>query len=318
METPLRTRPTRTPRELVDLRPQPSSLPPLVLSIGLWQASEHAFWQPQVRDFQQAVFAQPCSDNADDCAWNEDASGPPVYIFGDSNAGHFMEAVIAAGDQLDRPVLAETTNACPFVDVSLDRLDKPASWDTTCRDFVQKRLDYLRTEAAPGTVIISNIDGYWDEGGYAIGTSPETRSTESASKLAALEDGLTSMVQSLQQAGHQVVIVQTIPQWVGEDTWQTASCNVSQIVADGCEQSMPVERALERQGAVRAVIDEVTQETGATVFDPWPILCPDSVCSTNSPAGYPRYYRDGLHVSVRQGRELAPDFVTVLTGTAPA
>ena len=168
VETPLRTRPTRTPRELFAFVAT-VVLPPLVLSVGLWQASEHGFWQPQARDFQNAVFAQPegCSrftplsaDNADDCTWNADASGPPVYLFGDSNAGHFFDAVVNAGDQLDRPVQVTTTNACPFLDVSLDRLDKPDSWDTMCRNYVQGTLDHLRTDATPGTVIISNIDFY--------------------------------------------------------------------------------------------------------------------------------------------------------------
>ena len=32
--------------------------PPFVLSLGLWQAGKHGFWQPKVQDFQQAVFAQ--------------------------------------------------------------------------------------------------------------------------------------------------------------------------------------------------------------------------------------------------------------------
>ena len=145
VETPLRTTATRTPREVIAFVMAVIG-PPFVLSIALWQTSEHAFWQPQVKEFQSAVFAQPdgCSrftplsaKNADDCTWNADASGRPVYLFGDSNAGHFVDAVRTAGDQLDRPVLVTTTNACPFLDVSLDRLDKPDSWDTMCRDYVQ-------------------------------------------------------------------------------------------------------------------------------------------------------------------------------------
>ena len=77
---------------------------------------------------------------------------------------------------------------------------------------------------------------------------------------------------------------------------------------------MPVGRALTRQGDVRDVQDDVAAHAGAIIFDPWPILCPDEVCSTNHPDGYPRYYRDGAHVSVRQGEALTPDFVHLLAG----
>ena len=322
VETPLRKRATPRPRDLIAMVLAVIT-PPFVLSLGLWQAAEHGFWQPKVQDFQQAVFAQPsgCSrftpmsaDNAAECTWNATASGQPVYLFGDSNAGHYVDAVIGAGEELGRPVLVTTTNACPFLDVYFDRLNQPASRDAACRDFVQGTLEYLRTDAAPGTVIISNIDAYWDEPGYAVGITPDAMSTDPAAKREALHAGLTAMVDSLRQAGHQVVIAQTIPRWTGEDTWQTASCTVSRIVANGCEQTMPVGRALTRQGDVRDVQDDVAAHAGAIIFDPWPILCPDEVCSTNHPDGYPRYYRDGAHVSVRQGEALTPDFVHLLAG----
>lgn len=319
VETPLRTKAAPRARDLV-LFVLSVVTPPFVLSVALWQASEHAFWQPDIKAFQNGVFAQPdgCSrfaplsaDNADECTWNDDAAGSPVYLFGDSNAGHFVDAVAEAGRRLDRPVIVTTTNACPFLDVSLDRLDKAADWDGACRNFVQGTLEYLVSDAERGTVIVSNIDTYWDEGGYAIGATPETRSAESAAKLAALHDGLTRTVESLQQAGHNVLVVHTIPRWAGEDAWATAGCTVTHIRSDGCEQSMPVERGLERQGAVRDAIASVSSTTGVSVLDLWPTLCPDAVCSTRGP-GYPRYYRDGIHVSVRQGQELAPQFVHAL------
>lgn len=320
LETPLRTRATPRAQDLTLFVLGVVTLP-LALSVALWQASEHAFWQPDVKAFQSAVFAQPsgCSrfaplsaDNADDCTWNGEAGGRPVYLFGDSNAGHFVDAVAEAGRQLDRPVIVTTTNACPFLDVSLDRLDKAADWDGACRGFVQGTLEYLVSNAERGTVIISNVDTYWDEGGYAIGATSDARSAEPAAKLVALREGLTRTVESLKQAGHEVLVVQTIPRWAGQDNWATAGCTVARIRADGCEQSMPVERALSRQGAVRDVIADIATETGAAVFDPWPVLCPDAVCSTNHPDGYPRYYRDGIHVSVRQGEAMAPQFETVL------
>lgn len=324
LETPFRTRATPHARQLIAMVLAVLA-PPLVLSVGLWQGAAQGFWQPKVQQFQQQVFAQPegCSrftaltvDNAADCTWNADESGRPIYLFGDSNAGHFVDAVVQAGKELGRPIVVTTTNSCPFIDVHLDRLSKPSSWDAECRDFVQGTLDYLRGPAAAGTVIISNADGYWDEGDYAIGTSTEMLSTEQQTKLHALSAGLTNMVTSLQDYGHEVVVAQTIPRWSGEDTWRTDSCTMWSIAADSCEQTMPLERALQRQGAVRGVVASVATDSGARVFDPWPILCPGSTCHTNNPEGYPRYYRDGLHVSVRQGRAMTSDFVALLSPSA--
>lgn len=321
VETPLRTRATPRVRDLL-LFVLSVVAPPIVLSVTLWQASEHAFWQPDVKAFQSAVFAQPngCSrfaplsaDNADECTWNEEGGERPVYLLGDSNAGHFVDAVTEAGRRLDRPVVVTTTNACPFLDVSLDRLDKAADWDGACRDFVQGTLKYLTSDAERGTVIVSNVDTYWDEGGYAIGATPDAISVEPANKLIALHDGLTRTVETLHHAGHEVLLVQTIPRWAGEDTWATAGCTVARIRDDGCEQFMPIERAIGRQGAVRVVVTDVAAETGTAVFDPWPVLCPTPVCSTNHPDGFPRYYRDGIHVSVLQGGAMAPRFETFMT-----
>lgn len=324
IEMPLRTQATPRPRQLITLAAV-VVLPPLMLAGGLWQASERGFWNPQVQQFQSAVFAYPdarCSRfealsdaNAGECTWNADASGKPVYLFGDSNAGHFADAVVEAGRQLDRPVLITTTNACPFLDLYIDRLDVPESRDATCRDFVQGTLGHLRTGAEPGTVIISNIDTYWDDGGYAIGASPESMTVTSAGKTAALDFGLATMIETLREAGHEVIVVQTIPRWSQEDSWKTASCNVKRIAQDGCQQSMPVERALERQGEARGAIDAVARRTDTPIYDPWNTLCTDGICSTNTPQGDPRYYRDGIHVSVDQGKALATDFHALLAAS---
>lgn len=325
LEMPLRTRPTPLRRQLTVMATAVTA-PALVLSTGLWQASERGFWNHRVQEFQSAVFAYPeasCSRfealdtaNADECTWNAEAGGRPIYLFGDSNAGQFADAAVTAGQQLDRPVVMTTTNACPFLDVHLDRLDKPASWDSSCRGYVQGTMNHLRIDAAPGTVIISNIDTYWQDGGYAIGTSPTAMSTVAEPKTLALTDSLITMTESLRTAGHEVIVVQTIPRWSGTDTWQTASCNVARILSDGCEQSMPMERAVKRQNAARAAINLAAQGSGMTTYDPWPTLCLHGTCSTNSTEGYPQYYRDGAHVSVQQGKDLTEDFVSVLGGLA--
>ena len=62
---------------------------------------------------------------------------------------------------------------------------------------------------------------------------------------------------------------------------------------------------------VPLAIDTVVAETHATVFDSWTVLCADGVCATQG-TGYPRYYRDCMHVSVPEGRSFGEAFTKLL------
>ena len=292
---------------------------PLVLATGVWQAAAHGFGIAKVQDFQTAVFAQPdgCSvfeplteELARRCTWNADSPGQPIYLLGDSNAGHFVDAVKTSGETLDRPVVVATTNSCPFVDVPLVRLDKDDSWNQACRGFVDGSLSYLG-RSDPGVVIISNIDTYWDSPEYAVQTAQSSESTRPGAKLESLSRGLTETVGTLQSAGHEVLLVQTIPRWSGSDTWRTASCTIWRIADDQCVQEMPVSHAEARQGDVRQVITTVGRQSSSPVLDLWPVLCEKASCSTQG-SEFPLYYRDGLHVSVPEGAALAPEFESAL------
>lgn len=313
VETPLRSYSPPSRASLAAFAVTTVSIP-LVLSVGLWQASEHGFWNPKVQTFQAAIFAQPetCSrtltqETVEECTRNTEAPGPPVYLLGDSNAGQYAEGLVAAGIEVGRPVVLSTTNACPFLDIRFQRLDHPDSRNDSCRTHVQQNLAYLES-ADPATIIISNIDTYWTDSRYAVGSTTEpgaAATTDPAAKLEVLRAGLASTVERLQSAGHEVMLFQTIPRWSEEDTWRTASCGVLDLRSGGCDQSMPTSRALERQGEARQVIDEAGEATGATVFDPWTVLCQDGHCETQG-ADFPRYYRDGVHISVPEGQAFAP------------
>lgn len=150
---------------------------------------------------------------------------------------------------------------CPFLDVHVERLHQPDSWNAYCRAYTRESLHFL-SSATAGTVIISNIDTYWEDPAVAIVTSNGTPSVRLSDKYAALEEGMGAMVENLESAGHDVVVVQTIPRWSEADTWRTASCTVPQILEDGCRQTMRRQDALDRQGNVRRTIADATSHTG--------------------------------------------------------
>lgn len=243
---------------------------PLIAATGLWQAAVHGFGNQRVLAFQGAIFATPdicpivtglSASAVRECTWNEGARGRPIYLLGDSNAGQFIDAVALAGADLNRPVIASTTNSCPFLDVHVERLHQPDSWNAYCRAYTRESLHFL-SSATAGTVIISNIDTYWEDPAVAIVTSNGTPSVRLSDKYAALEEGMGAMVENLESAGHDVVVVQTIPRWSEADTWRTASCTVPQILEDGCRQTMRRQDALDRQGNVRRTIADATSHTG--------------------------------------------------------
>ncbi|MFZ1372621.1 MAG: hypothetical protein WAS01_02300, partial [Nostocoides sp.] len=47
-------------------------------------------------------------------------------------------------------------------------------------------------------------------------------------------DILAAAVNSLQNAGHQVLIVQTVPHWLGLKRLDWATCSGLDIITDGC------------------------------------------------------------------------------------
>lgn len=316
VEQPIRTMSTPSLPRLLRLVAAVTSLP-LVASFGLWQLADRGFGIPRVQAFQNAVFDEPergCkatvalnAERAISCLAVE-GEGRPIYVLGDSHAGHFSDGLVLAGEQLGRPVVVNFTNSCPFLDVFLDT-SKPLAGDLACRAYSEKSLEFLDT-ATQGTVFIGNIDTYWSNRSSA-GLEWGDLSDEPDCKLEVFGSALRATVTRLERAGHDVVIAQTIPRFTGSDAWRTEGCTVSDLNRSACTHEMSLANVEERQGAVHGVIASVGVDAGAGVFDSWPLLCPGGVCSTQGES-FPRYYRDGIHLSVLESEALARHFVQLL------
>ena len=226
---------------------------------------------------------------------------------GDSHAQHFSEAAIAAGEALNRPVVVSTATNCPVISVELRFTTGTEAHNVGCRSFAQGTIDYLLT-AAPGVVVLSASDRYWTDADFSAGLTPDTMTTRTEAKLTIADDATTDLVTSLQEAGHDVLLVLDVPRWVDADEWSPSDCTVVSILSGygSCERRMPVARASARQGAMRSVLDDVAQVTGAGVVDTWLRICPDGWCSTHH-GGFTAY-RDSNHITVPQSAEFSDDF----------
>lgn len=260
---------------------------PLVFIAGLGFAQSNNWWNSNIEQFNDAVVKHAgtlrgCAvrkwdaGKPDRCTWNKDASGSPIYLVGDSNAGHFIEGVIEVGEKLDRPVLGFSIGDCRFT---------YGNAKAGCDEAQSKVLDYIKG-ADNGTVIISD-------------------------RVAKDEDFLIKRIGELQRSGHKTVLVKPIPQWVGQNAWQPWTCSTLELASGGCNQTMTLKSIETSQGPVQDLIESAGRATNSVVVETWTNICPTGTCFIKS-EGIVRF-RDGTHISVPQSRELAPVFLEALT-----
>lgn len=296
----------------------------LIPSIGaagfLGLGSRNAWWSDQVSSFRQAVlpphvgYASGCADFSPmgakpGCVWNESGTGEPVYLVGDSNADHFTEGLIDASVELDRPFITGTANGCPFNDITLvDTRPQNAPVGAMCRSYMDGSLEWF-AQATPGTVIISNTDLYMRRDHFKIVTSDGVEHADYAEKRELFQTALTKTITELESYGHSVIVVLNVPLWHAQN-WQPSQCTNLAVLTGDCSTSMTVDEALTFHGPSRAVVQAAAEATHATVWDSWPFICQDGLCSTQH--GSLVLYKDVGHISVPASHGLAPTFIELL------
>lgn len=244
-------------------------IPPIALAGALGLAARSGFWDTTIKDYQVAIQRShagevaECTDEAwtkpNECTWNSDAPGRPVYLVGDSHADHFSEALISATKSVSRPLVSLSENGCAYLPCSLRWSDQGPEWDANCALYPKQTESYLQS-ATPGLVVIAN--SYWwfrDDSGVAVGRPGEAPTHEIPGRLDALAFGLTEAVRALQDAGHTVLLVQAVPQWTGEDSLNWATCSVIDMTTTGCSQTMSLSGARARQSRAADVVNNVAR-----------------------------------------------------------
>lgn len=296
-------------------------VPPIVLAAGLWMASQHGFWLASVQRYQQAVALEHagwlagCGNTIaqskrapGQCSWNVNASGAPIYLVGDSHADHLGEAVIGAGQELNRPVVISTTTACPFIAIAWTFSLEGPKWNDDCRAYVSGTQAWLASQP-PGTVVISSIAGNWLNPDFVFDTadgqpipSPEERETLYA-------NALRKTVVGLYQSGHDVVLVQDGPRGISNPQM----CPMVAILKDSCTSTVPIAGFLSNREVDRQIINNVASDTGAKVLDLLLALCEGESCASVRDGVV--LYRDNDHLTVPASMWLAPAVAAILDST---
>lgn len=211
---------------------------------------------------------------------------------------------MVAARELDRPLTMRMFHSCPVVAVEIARTDREERWNTACSEVVQETLSWL-TNATPGLVVLSSASNYWTEPSIAT-VAAGNRTFDTEEKLREYERGLRETVVRLQSAGHQVLVVKTIPTFV----WAPQTCPMLSIVLHSCVASSPYLELPASQLEVYSAVDRAMASTNAEVLDLADRLCPHGLCATGNRSL--QMYRDGRHVTVGGSAALAPQFLAAI------
>ena len=223
-----------------------------------------------------------------DCTWHASARGQPIYLVGDSQAAQFAEATINAALPLERSVTIATDGSCPFV--STEANDAPLT-SPKCKTYVEESIRWLSTQE-PATVMIGMSGNY---------VTPEFE--------AELEMRLSDSINQLTQVGHEVLLLQAVPQF---PEWSPFNCTVWDATNDpnGCGLAVPSTTMDDRQVTALRIFTQVADKTGVQLIDFRPFLLDGANFTTNR--GNTWTYRDMFHISVGESQRLAPQMQSAL------
>lgn len=249
-------------------------------------------------------------EDPEPCRWHASSTGQPVYLLGDSNAAHYTEGLIASTERLQRPLIVSTSAGCPLLDLPITSPSRPNLRDA-CSTRTERLLQWMDGQE-PGTVILSGSDEYWLTSDFLVDLDGHPIREESQ-RVSLFQRSLERTIRRLQDAGHSVVVVQTVPHFFGKYVWDPATCNLWDSLR-GCPQEMPLPTAEARSRNVKRAVHDATVKLGAIDLDVSEEICPRKTCTTwreETPI-----YRDANHISVAQSKALGPTFEQILINSS--
>lgn len=306
-----------------------TALPTLAACVLLVVANINGYWSKPVQQFRtgadplHASLGHGCGTGyvprtfgEARCAFGTAHAGRPIYLIGDSNADHFSEAVIAAGDASGRPVRIFTKGGCSLIGKSWSNETDIALRE--CQRYVREALDYLDT-APDGWVIIGMSDSTWQDPS-AVGDSRATETNDPVKKAALLDHDLVAAIQRIKGAGHAVTLLKPVAKFMrdGKPLFDYSKCTTVNIWLGRCPKtrSLPLDTAVANQAQARRAIDRVAQRTGAAILDTAPAICGGSTCRNIADDGT-MLYKDSGHLSVAADKLAEPLFVRFAQETKP-
>ena len=207
---------------------------------------------------------------------------------------------------LNRPVNVITQGGCPYANVYLMSSANKEYMSEQCRLYYEITEEWLSRQES-GTVIISSSGALLANPDLYINSKADQINTSTEESVKEYILGAKNAVHSLQETGHNVVLVKPVPRYSISTSWDPQKCSLFQIVSVGCSLQVKPQILLMDQDSAYVALNEVAKETGAGLLDLSEFGCIRDECSTESDAVV--LYRDANHISVPGALTLVDDFV---------
>ena len=321
IEQPLRVRDTSTPPAMLKYLGAVVVLPGLVIAATTIITTR--FLLPLVEEVAGSPLEESTARDerclsstrfddawAERCTWFADSPGDPIYLIGDSTAEQLGEGVIAAGEQLGRPVKIWNGIQCvPFPGMLVTRQDGRVD-RSHCPDY-QQFIDATLQDGPAGTVIVafSDITQHLESVNYTL--LDGTVATGSRDKGEIIQIPLTDYVNQLQSWGHETVIVYPIPNFrTAGPGYSPRLCTVWEIFDDTCGPKVDRGEMLDLQKEIRGSVSNAATATGSATFDLFDRYCTDTTCSPSRDRLL--VYLDDTHITKAESEALAPLWAQML------
>jgi peptidoglycan/LPS O-acetylase OafA/YrhL len=232
-----------------------------------------------------------------------------IFVAGDSHTWAYTSMLRMYAQQSGTEIRLITRGGCPFFD--LRKLNSAES--AFCAFFTAKGLRVIEAQARSGDVLflpslrLARLSDQWGE--IQTGTALASGLSADESRNAAAAEAIAALA-PLAKRGVLIVFEAAKP------IFKAAAFRCSDWFNSSnpaCAHGLSMDRAsLEtmRRPVQVAMQSVVAQLPHAEVWDPLPVLCPETKCSTHS-QGKPLFF-DGDHVSGNGNAVLLPDFSTFM------
>jgi hypothetical protein len=240
------------------------------------------------------------------CSWTVTNSRGRIVLLGDSNAAQFSEPIVEAGTRAQYDVTLAPLTGCPFVDI---RIIEAGASENDCYRFDTQSLSAL-VRTRPEIVVIANRDDETIDRSYLGFVSPSGHVTDDTAQKARLwGQSLVRILDRLDQAGVQVVLVRPVPAMPAAP----AACAVLLVLTESCKSSVTREHvaaALRLTDMTQARATSAAPHTRIVNFEN--DLCGPSSCSTLKNDGTV-LYRDNDHLTAAGAQLLTNHFYRLFT-----
>ena len=303
---------------------------PIIAAVALIFSANHGFWidrlqQFEARDVPRLGAVAQCNDPTWNpaldpvrCQFNVEQPGRVVYLIGDSYAEVLGDPLAEAARREGRPFGMKSYGGCPAV------LSHVGSWPTrtenspNCSLVVRESLDWL-SESPPGTVVIANAEYYVRDPNIDMWRGSGITAQRATDKVTAFTAGLSAVVDELRKTGHDIIVVQPIPNFrldtdrVTQERWNgVTECATIRVLTNTCLTSAPESLAeiTKRQSGLWNAISGLATRESLTIVDVRDHLCPSGLCAVQQ--GDTLMFREYLHLTVDGAKTLTPFMIEAL------